>query len=49
MKIGQLKKCKMRNVFVKGSYWKFGEDASRKPFFKKSKLSISLDQQSENL
>lgn len=49
MKIGQLKQCNMRNVFLKESYSKFGEDASRKPFLKKTKLSITLDQQSENL
>ena len=37
----------MRNVFLEKSGTKYGEDISPRLFFKKSKLSISLDQQSE--
>ena len=37
----------MRNIFLEKSYTKCGGEASPRPFYKKSKLSISLDQQSE--
>ena len=45
MKFGQLIEYEMRNIFLKE---KCGE-ASPRPFYKKSKLSISLDQHSEML
>ena len=48
MKFGQLIENK-RNIFPKKSDTKFGGEASPRPFYKKSKLSISLDQQSEML
>ena len=34
----------MRHVFVEKSYTKYGGETIPKPFSKKSKLSISLDQ-----
>ena len=37
----------MRNIFLEKSCTKYGGETSLKSFFKKSKLSISLDQQSE--
>ena len=39
----------MRNVFLKKSYTNILEKASTKPFYKKPKLTISLDQQPEKL
>ena len=39
----------MRNIFLEKSYTKCGRDASLRPFHKKSKLSVSLDQQPEML
>ena len=44
MKFGQLIEYNMRNVFVKKSYNKCGEETIPIPFSKKSKLSISFDQ-----
>ena len=44
MKFGQLIECNMRNIFLKKSYTKCVGEASHRPFSKKSKLSISLDQ-----
>ena len=41
MKFGQLIEYEMRNIFLKE---KCGGEASPRPFYKKSKLSISLDQ-----
>ena len=41
----QLVEYNMRNIFLEQSFTKYGE-ASPRPFSKKSKLSISLDQQS---
>ena len=38
--------CGTRNIFLEKSYTKCGGDASPRPFYKKSKLSISLDQRS---
>ena len=35
----------MRNIFVEKSFEKHGEEIIPRPFFKKSKLSVSLDQQ----
>ena len=49
MKFGQLIEYKMRKNFLEKSYTKCGGEASPKPFYKKSKLSTSLDQQSEML
>ena len=37
----------MRNIFLQKSYTKRDEEASLRTFYKKSKLSISLDEQSE--
>ena len=48
MKFGQLIERNMRNIFLEKSYKCRGE-TSRRPFFEKSKLSISLEQQSEML
>ena len=39
----------MRNIILEKSFTKCGQDDSARPFSKKSKLSISLDQQSEIL
>ena len=37
----------MRNIFLKKSYKKCGGEASPRPFYKKLKLSVSVDQQSK--
>ena len=47
MKVDQLIKYKMRNIFLEKSNIKCGGDAN--PRTVKSKLSTSLDQQSESL
>ena len=39
----------MRNIFLENSYTKYGREAIPRPFSKKSKLSVSLDQWSEIL
>ena len=44
MKFGQLIKYDMRNTFLKKSYAKRGAETIPRPFSKKLKLSISLDQ-----
>ena len=49
MKFSQLKEYNMRNIFLEKSYKKCGREASPRPFYKKAKLSISQDQQSEML
>ena len=49
MKYGQFIENIMRNNFVEKSFPKYGEKASPRPFYKKSKFNISLDQQSEML
>ena len=49
MKIGQLIEYNMRNIFLEKLFANCGGEASPRPFNKKSKLSISLDQQSEML
>ena len=46
MKFGQLIEYNIRNIFVEKSYTKCGEETIPRPFSKKSKLSLSLDQQS---
>ena len=45
MKFGQLIEYNMRNIFVEKSYTKCAGEAIPRPLSKKSKLSISLDQQ----
>ena len=45
-KFGQLIEYTMRNVFLEESWAKCREEASLRPFYKKSKLSFSLDEQS---
>ena len=49
MKFGQSTEYNIRIIFLVKSFTKSGGKASPKPFYKKSKLSISLDQQSEML
>ena len=44
VKFGQLIEYNMRKIFLEKSYPKYGGETSPKPFSKKSKLSISLDQ-----
>ena len=44
MKLGQLIEHNMRSIFLEKSYTKFDGETSPRPFSKKSKLSISLDQ-----
>ena len=44
MKFSQLIEYNMRNIFLENSYTKCGGQTIPKPFSKKSKLSISLDQ-----
>ena len=39
----------MRNIFLEKSYTKCGEETSPKPFYKESKLKISLTQQTDML
>ena len=39
----------MRNIFLEKPDIKCGGEASTRPFYKKSKLSISLDQESKML
>ena len=47
MKFGQLVKYDMRNIFLEKSYTKCGRETIPRPFSKKSKLNISLDQYSK--
>ena len=49
MKFGQLTEYNMRNIFLKKSYTKCGRETIPRPFSKKSKLNISLDQYSKDL
>ena len=49
MKFGQLIKYNMKNILFKNSYTNYGGEASSRPFYNKSKLSIFLGQQSEML
>ena len=44
MKFGQLIEYNMKNILVKKSYTKCVKETIPRPLFKKSKLSISLDQ-----
>ena len=45
MKMDQLIEYVIRNIFPEKSYIKYGGEASPRPFNKKSKSSISLNQQ----
>ena len=49
MKFGLLIEYSKRNIFLEKSYRKCGGKASPRPFYKKSKLSITLNKQSEML
>ena len=49
MKFGQLIKYNIRNIFLEKLYTKYGGETSPRPFSKKSKLRLSLDQQSKVL
>ena len=49
MKFAQSIEYNMRNIFLQKLYTKCGEKASPRPSYKKSKLSIYLDQKSEML
>ena len=44
MKFGQLIEYNMKYIFLVESYIKCGGETSPRPFTKKSKLNISLDQ-----
>ena len=44
MTLGKLIEYNMRNIFVEKSYTKCALDTVPRPLYKKSKLSISLDQ-----
>ena len=43
IKFGRLIEHNMRNIFLEKSYTKYREETIRRPFSKKSKLSILLD------
>ena len=45
IKSGQLIEYNIRKIFLEKSWMKCGGEASPRPFYKKSKLNISLDQQ----
>ena len=49
MKLDQLIEYNMRNIFLEKSYINYGVETIPRPFSKKTKLSISLDQQSNVL
>ena len=49
MKFGRLKAYSMRNIFFEKPYPKCGGETIPRPFSKKSKLCISLDQLSKVL
>ena len=49
MEFGQLTEYDIKNIFLEKSYTKYGGETSPRPFSKKLKLSLSLDQQSEYL
>ena len=49
MNSGQLIEYNLRNIFLEKSYRKCGGETIPRTFFKKSKLSISLDQYSKVL
>ena len=47
IKFGQLIEYNMKNIFLEWSYTKSGGQGSPRNFYKKLKLSLSLDQQSK--
>ena len=47
MKFSQLIGCNMRNIFLEKLYSKCGGETSSRPFSKKLKLTVSLDQWSK--
>ena len=47
IKFDQLIEYNMRNIFLEKSYTKCGGEGSSRPFHKKSKVGISLEQQYE--
>ena len=47
MKFGQLIEYHLRNIFLEKSYTECGGETIPRPLFKKSKLSVSLDQYSK--
>ena len=47
MKSGQLVECNFRNIFIEKPYTKCGGKTIPRPFFKKAKLSISVNQYSK--
>ena len=49
IKFGQFVENKMRNMVFEKSYIKCGGEARPRPFYKKSKFSMSLDCHSEML
>ena len=49
MKFGHLIEYNLKNIFLKKSFAKSGGENSSRPFYEKSKLHISLDQQFEIL
>ena len=49
MKFGHLIKYNLRNIFLEKLYTKCGGETIPRPFFKKSKWSLSLDQYSKVL
>ena len=49
IKFGQLIEYNMSNILLEKSCAKGGGEASSRPFYKKSKFSLSLDQQPEIL
>ena len=49
IKFGQLREYNMKNIFIEKPCTKYGGETSPRPFSKKLKLSISLDQQFEFL
>ena len=44
MKLGLLIDYNLRNIFLEKSYTKYGGETISRPFYEKSKLTISLDQ-----
>ena len=49
MKFGQLVEYNIRNIFLEKSYAKCGRETIPRPFSKKSKVGISLDQYSKGI
>ena len=49
MNLGQLIENNMRHIILEKSYTERGRETIPRPFSKKSKLSISLDQKSKGL